>query len=87
MLGTLGGDGVIVLGGLVVSTLGEKPSFADGVTYTRLKMLVSSASAWSCALPRLGKGVVGAGWSSAWVSVAAASLAASTEELTGMLQG
>jgi hypothetical protein len=58
---------------------------ARGVWQVELKMSASSVNACWWASPTTANGAAGAGCSSAWVSAAAASRVASTEEVVGMV--
>jgi hypothetical protein len=58
---------------------------ARGVWKVELRMSASFVKACCCASPIDGNGVAEAGFSSGWVSAEAASRAASTEEVVGMV--
>jgi hypothetical protein len=67
--------------GKFLATLGDA-----GVVETELaKMLASCSSAYCCRSPKAANGAAGAGFCRAWMRLLAAFVAASAEEVRGML--
>jgi hypothetical protein len=83
-LGVCGAGTLGDLAGVVASVAGTLGG-ARGVWKVELKTSASFVKACCCASRIDENGVAGAGFSSAWVSAAAASCAALTEQVVGMV--